>query len=84
MCNWEAPATRRQNCNTEELTVLESAHEGHQGIVKTKSWLRTKVWWPKLDADAEKLCKSCQGCQVLGQFSPPEPMMRTEPPTGPW
>ena len=65
-------------------TVLESAHEGHQGIVKTKSRLRTKVWWPKLDADAEKLCKSCQGCQVVGQFSPPEPMMRTEPPTGPW
>ena len=53
-------------------TVLESAHEGHQGIVKTKSRLRTKVWWPKLDADAEKLCKSCQGCQVVGQFSPPD------------
>ena len=35
--------------------VLKSAHEGHQGIVKTKSRLRTKVWWPKLDADAEKM-----------------------------
>ena len=65
-------------------TVLQSAHERHQGIVKMKSRLLTKLWWPKLDADAEKLCKSCQGCQVVGQFSPPEPMMRTEPPTGPW
>jgi transposase InsO family protein len=65
-------------------TVLKSAHEGHQGIVKTKSRLRTKVWWPKLDVDAEKMCKSCSGCQVVGQFSPPEPMMRTEPPMGPW
>ena len=34
-------------------SVVESAHEGHQGIVKTKSRLRTKVWWPKMDADAE-------------------------------
>ncbi|CAB4034836.1 Transposon Ty3-G Gag-Pol poly [Paramuricea clavata] len=64
--------------------VLKSAHEGHQGIVKTKSRLRTKVWWPKLDVDAEKMSKSCRGCQVVGQFSVPEPMMRTEPPMGPW
>ena len=26
--------------------VLELAHEGHQGIVKTKDCLRSKVWWP--------------------------------------
>lgn len=45
--------------------VLELAHEGHQGIVKTKCRLRSKVWWPKMDADAEKLCRSCHGCQVV-------------------
>ena len=28
--------------------VLELAHEGHQGILKTKCRLRSKVWWPKL------------------------------------
>ena len=65
-------------------SVVESAHEGHQGIVKTKSRLRTKVWWPKMDADAERMCKSCHGCQVVGQYSPPEPMQGIEPPTGPW
>ena len=65
-------------------SVLESAHEGHQGIVKTKSRLRTKVWWPKMDVDTEQMCKGCHGCQVVGQFSPPEPMQRVEPPTGPW
>ena len=65
-------------------SVVESAHEGHQGIAKTKSRLRTKVWWPKMDADAERMCKSFHGCQVVGQFSSPEPMQRTEPPTGPW
>ena len=29
---------------TQHKRVLEAAHEGHQGIVKTKSRLRTKVW----------------------------------------
>ena len=36
--------------------VPEAAHEGHLGIVKTKSRLRTKVWWPKMDSDAERIC----------------------------
>ena len=64
--------------------VLRLAHEGHQGIVKMKARLRTMVWWPKMDSDAEQICKSCHGCQVVGEFQPPEPMKRKESPTGPW
>ena len=64
--------------------VLHLAHEGHQGIVKVKNRLRSKVWWPKIDKDAEKMCRSCHPCQVVGEFCPPEPMQRVEPPTGPW
>ena len=33
--------------------VLRLAHEGHQGIVKMKERLRSKVWWPGVDKDAE-------------------------------
>ena len=64
--------------------VLRLAHEGHQGIVKMKARLRTQVWWPKIDSDAERVCKSCYGCQVVGEFRVPEPMKRVKPPTGPW
>lgn len=64
--------------------VLELAHEGHQGIVKMKCRLRSKVWWPKIDADAEKLCKSCHGCQAVSEYVAPEPMARAFPPSGPW
>ena len=63
-------------------SLQKTAHEEHQGIVKTKSRLRTKVWWPKLDIGSEKLCASCQGCHVVGQFSPLEPIMRTGLPIG--
>ena len=37
-----------------------------------------------MDVDVERMCRSCHSCQVVGQYSPPEPMQRTEPPTGPW
>ena len=63
--------------------VQRPAHEGHQGIVKTKNCLRAKVWWPKMDAASEKLCRSCHGCQVVGELCAPKPMQRVEPPTGP-
>ena len=64
--------------------IVEIAHEGHQGIVNTKKRLRAKVWWPGVDADAEKFCKSCHGCQVVTKASKPEPMTRTELPPGKW
>ena len=49
--------------------VLEIAHEGHPGIVQMKQRLRTKVWWPKIDSDAEKFCRSCHGCQTVSRSS---------------
>ena len=61
--------------------VLHLVHEGHQGIVKIKNRLRTKVWWPKIDHDAAQVCKSCHRCQVVGEFGA---MQRVEPPSGPW
>ena len=33
--------------------TLQLAHEGHQGIVRTKQFLREKVWWPGIDRDIE-------------------------------
>ena len=64
--------------------VVRLAHEGHQGIVKTKYRLRSKVWWPGMDKDVEQLCKVCHGCQVTSRYDPPEPMSRVLPPSAPW
>ena len=64
--------------------VLELAHLGHPGIVAMKGSLRTKVWWPGIDKQVEQFCKSCYGCQLVGKPCKPEPMTRTELPSGPW
>jgi len=60
------------------------AHEGHQGIVKTKARLRTKVWFPSMDRMTEEFCRTCHECQLVSHLSKPEPMKRTELPQGPW
>ena len=64
--------------------VMKIAHEIHQEVVKTKNRLRSKVWWPNMDSDVEKLCKVCCGCQVVSGYGPPAPMSRVVPPSGPW
>ena len=45
--------------------VLDLVHEGYQGIVKMKERLRSKVWWPGVDNDAERKCQECYGCQLV-------------------
>ena len=64
--------------------VVDLAHEGHQGIVKTKLRLRSKVWWPRMDREAENRCKACHSCQLVGGLSKPQPMSRTALPSSPW
>ena len=65
-----------------ELSVL--AHERHQGVVKTKERLRTKVWWPGMDRDAERRCAECYGCQMVTKNVTPPPVKPTMLPKQPW
>ncbi|XP_022815233.1 uncharacterized protein K02A2.6-like [Spodoptera litura] len=64
--------------------VLDAAHEGHPGIVAMKSRLRSKVWWPRIDRDAELRVKACKGCTLVGLPSHPVPMKRRDLPIAPW
>ena len=66
------------------MRVVSLAHEGHQGVVKTKERLRTKVWWPAMDRDAERRCAECYGCQVVTKNVPPPPVKPTPLPNQPW
>ncbi|XP_063534905.1 uncharacterized protein K02A2.6-like [Cydia strobilella] len=64
--------------------VLEAAHRGHPGIVAMKTRLRTKVWWPKIDRDAENRVKACKGCTLVSAPNAPHPIKRRELPVEPW
>lgn len=49
--------------------AVQASHEGHQGMAKTKAYLRSKVWFPGMDALVENSVKNCASCKLLA----PEP-----------
>ena len=64
--------------------TLAIAHQGHQGVVKTKQLLRTKAWWPKIDQHVESLIKNCLAWQSVAPPNPTTPLCETEMPSKPW
>ena len=64
--------------------VVKLAHEGHQGITKTKEYLRTRVWFPGLDKVVEAHIQHYHPCQVVNVSPEREPLRRTPMPSGPW
>ena len=65
-------------------TVIDLAHEGHQGIEKTKSLLREKVWFPGINSEVEKKVKSCLACQATTIETKREPLNMSPLPKEPW
>ena len=42
--------------------LLAAAHEGHQGMVRTKQRIRQHFWWPGLDAAVKEIVRACEVC----------------------
>ena len=59
-------------------------HGGHQGIEKTESLLREKIWYPGMDDKVKKIIVNCGACQPVGPRNSPEPMRITPTATEPW
>ena len=64
--------------------VVDLAHEGHQGIVKTKALLREKVWFAGINDLTEKKVKSCIMCQAAMPDVRPEPLKMSPLPDTVW
>ena len=64
--------------------VIKLAHEGHQGINKTKAHLRSKVWFPNMTVKAENAVRECIPCQANTTRKDMEPLAMSELPPGPW
>ena len=64
--------------------IIDLAHEGHQGVVKCKRLLRTKVWFPGLDRMVENRVAGCIGCQATTHVPTRDPLQPTKLPDRPW
>jgi len=42
--------------------LVNLAHEGHQGIVRTKQRIRELYWWPGIDCLVNEQIKNCEVC----------------------
>lgn len=69
---------------TLQVQAIELAHEGHQGVVKTKQLLREKVWFKGIDTLVERMCKECILCQAATSSNAKEPLQMTELPLRKW
>ncbi|XP_041349594.1 uncharacterized protein K02A2.6-like [Gigantopelta aegis] len=64
--------------------AIDIAHQGHQGIVKTKQLLREKVWFPGIDNLVEEKLSKCLPCQAAIPSDKQEPYQMSELPDCPW
>ena len=66
--------------------MIMLAHNGHQGIVKTKRFLRDSVWFPGMGRMVEEAVKGCLPCQAANHDLKPtaEPLRMSPLPLGPW
>ncbi len=44
--------------------LIHLAHEGHQGLVRTKEHLRELYWWPRMDGLVHTILSECVTCQA--------------------
>ncbi|CAC5421578.1 unnamed protein product [Mytilus coruscus] len=63
--------------------VITLAHEGHQGIVRTKQLLREKVYFPGIDKRVEDTCKACIPCLAATPKKTFEPLAMSDLPDAP-
>lgn len=67
-------------------TLIALAHEGHQGIVRTKQRLRELYWFPCMDTLVRSEIASCSLCQKLDKSARvfEAPLQPVPLPEGPW
>ena len=64
--------------------IVELAHAGHQGIVKTKRLIRSRVWFEGIDSAVERRVKGCKECQANSDKPAYEPLKPSKIPETPW
>ncbi|ROL51121.1 Retrovirus-related Pol polyprotein from transposon 17.6 [Anabarilius grahami] len=66
--------------------LIHLAHEGHQGLVRTKQCRRELYWWPRMDDLVHTILSMCVTCQASDKSDKTftAPMQAVEFPKGPF
>jgi hypothetical protein len=65
--------------------VVDIAHEAHQGVTKTKQYVRATMWFARMDAIVEEKLQNCTLCQATtDSVAHKEPIHPTIMPQQPW
>jgi transposase InsO family protein len=65
--------------------ATDLAHEGHQGLVKSKTLMRSKVWFPQMDSYLTTRIKDCIPCAATNSGKQQQtPLKMSKLPTKPW
>lgn len=64
--------------------AVKLAHEGHQGMTKTKQLLRMYVWFPTMDCMVNEAVRQCMPCQVATKTQHRAPLEMSPLPEQPW
>ena len=60
------------------------AHEGDQGMTKTKRLIRSTVWFPNMYTLIESFIRSCHECSINTPSKNFEPLKMSKLPNGLW
>ena len=64
--------------------AVKLAHQGHQGLVKSKSLLRSKSFFIGMDKMVEHEISNCIACQAITKQKPPAPLQPSTLPEKVW
>ena len=64
--------------------AIALGHEGHQGIVKSKAYLRQSVWVPNMNQRLTEEIGKCHPCQLVTVVPQKEPLKMVPLPDEPW
>ena len=64
--------------------MLETIHQGHMGIEKSKQRARDALYWPKMGSEIQEKIARCSICQQHHKQNAKEPMTHSQLPSKPW
>lgn len=64
--------------------VLKIIHQGHNGVLRSKLFARSYVWWRQMNNDIQKTVQSCEVCQKTQKHTNKTVRFPWPKPKNPW